>query len=267
MNCIVCKGATSANEPLEHILPEGLGNKEHVLRRGVVCGRCNNYFARKVEKPFLELPSILALRFDQAVPSKRGLVPVQNGVLLQGLLHVQAIREPNNREISISLPDGAGSHFQRLDRGTIIFPAISTLIEPSPIVARFLGKVGIEAFAHRMERSDELLAEMVGEHRLDILRDFVRWGKVKDWPISIRQIYDADCVWQDSADARYQIMHEFDFIALNGGEIFFVLALFGQEMVMNIGRPSLEGWEKWLAQNDNVSPLNHGKNAEIAVPL
>lgn len=263
MRCVVCKEATPGNEPLEHILPEGLGNKDHILRRGIVCGRCNNYFARKVEKPFLELPSVLALRFEQSVPSKRGLVPVRDGIFMQGRCRAQAIRQAHCPEISIFVPDEAVPIFKGFKKGMLIFPVIPTAIEPSVIVARFLGKVGIEALASRIEEDDALLAEMVEERRLDALRDFVRHGKLVDWPISIRRIYDADINWLGSERAPYQIMHEFDFLVLDNNEIYFVLALFGQEMVINIGGPSLEGWENWLAENDGVSPLRHGKNAKI----
>lgn len=265
MRCVVCKEATSGNEPLEHILPEGLGNTEHVLRRGVVCGRCNNYFARKVEKPFLELPTIVALRFEQAVPSKKGLVPAQNGMFLQGRCRVQAIREPHSWETKFSLPKEVVPLISNLDRGTFIFPTIPTAIEPSVIVARFVGKVGIEAFASRMENDDGLLEEMVETESLDALRHFVRQGKIMDWPISIRRIYDADSDWVGGEKAPYQIMHEFDFIVLNKNEIYFILSLFGQEIVINIGGPSLEGWHNWLDENDGLSPLHHGNNAKISM--
>lgn len=263
MRCVVCKDTTSGSEPLEHILPEGIGNTAHILRRGVVCGKCNNYFARKVEKPFLELPEIIALRFEQAVPSKRGFVPAQEGIFLQGQCSVQAIKEPHRPEISISVPNKAVTILKTIESGTLIFPTAHTTLEPSVTVARFLGKVGIEAFASRMERDDALLDEMVNEERLDALRDFVRRGKNIPWPISIRRIYDADSNWRSDEQEPYQIMHEFDFLVLENKEIYFVLALFGQELVMNMGGPSLESWEKWLTEKGGISPLHYGKNSAV----
>jgi hypothetical protein len=261
MRCVFCKCNTTEAEPLEHILPEGIGNTEHVLKRGVVCGKCNNYFARKIEKPFLELPAVLALRFQQAVPSKRGLAPPHPGFLMDGLIPVEANREPHDWETSISVPDEAVRRIMRRGRGKLILPAIPTSLEPTSIVSRFLGKVGMEAFAHRLEHDDELLSQMVEEQAFDPLRSYVRQGITMDWPISIRRIYDAQSQWVGEVHSPYQIMHEFDFLVLDSREIYFVLALFGQELVMNMGGPSLEGWETWLAQNDNVSPLQHGKNA------
>ncbi len=54
MRCIFCKGDSNQSRSVEHIIPEALGNIEHVLPRGIVCDTCNNYFARKVEGPLLE---------------------------------------------------------------------------------------------------------------------------------------------------------------------------------------------------------------------
>jgi hypothetical protein len=67
MRCIFCKkdGTTSVSK--EHIIPESLGNTLHTLPLGVVCDTCNDYFAREVEKPFLESEPVRSLRFEQAI--------------------------------------------------------------------------------------------------------------------------------------------------------------------------------------------------------
>jgi hypothetical protein len=56
MNCIFCKEVSDTSFSVEHIIPESLGNKSHILENGIVCDKCNNYFARKIEKEVLELP-------------------------------------------------------------------------------------------------------------------------------------------------------------------------------------------------------------------
>jgi hypothetical protein len=60
---------------VEHIVPESLGNVEHVLPVGTVCDCCNQYFARKVERQLLESPMFRLLRANMAVPNKRGRIP------------------------------------------------------------------------------------------------------------------------------------------------------------------------------------------------
>lgn len=75
MRCIFCKHDSSTSVSVEHIVPESLGNIDHVLPVGVVCDGCNQYFARKVERPLLESPMFRLLRADMAIPNKRGRIP------------------------------------------------------------------------------------------------------------------------------------------------------------------------------------------------
>lgn len=76
MRCIFCKQDSSISRSVEHIVPESLGNVEYVLPVGAVCDGCNEYFARKVERPILESPTFRLLRADMEVPNKRGRIPV-----------------------------------------------------------------------------------------------------------------------------------------------------------------------------------------------
>ena len=61
--------------------PSRSGNTSLVLPKGVVCDKCNNYFAREVEKPFLESDAIRVLRFHQGLESKRRRVPSLTGLI------------------------------------------------------------------------------------------------------------------------------------------------------------------------------------------
>lgn len=75
MRCIFCKQQSSTNRSVEHIIPESLGNAEHTLPAGAVCDRCNQYFARKVERQLLESPIFRHLRANMEIPSKKGRIP------------------------------------------------------------------------------------------------------------------------------------------------------------------------------------------------
>lgn len=75
MRCIFCKQDSSTSRSAEHIIPESLGNVAHTLPAGVVCDDCNQYFARKVERPLLESPMFRLLRADLAVRNKRNRLP------------------------------------------------------------------------------------------------------------------------------------------------------------------------------------------------
>ena len=75
MRCIFCKQDSSTSKSVELIIPESLGNVEHVLPLGAVCDACNQYFARKIERQVLDSPMFRRLRADMAVRNKRGRIP------------------------------------------------------------------------------------------------------------------------------------------------------------------------------------------------
>ena len=72
--CIFCHKDVSISKSVEHIIPESLGNKSHVLPKGYVCDECNNYFARKVEKELLAMPYFISMRSRNNILSKKGTV-------------------------------------------------------------------------------------------------------------------------------------------------------------------------------------------------
>ncbi|RWM71589.1 MULTISPECIES: HNH endonuclease [Mesorhizobium] len=80
MLCVFCEHDASAVRSVEYIIPEALGNKEHVLRRGIVCDGCNNYFASKIEEPVLSSIHFQNLRGRQEIANKRGNIPFQYGI-------------------------------------------------------------------------------------------------------------------------------------------------------------------------------------------
>jgi hypothetical protein len=255
MQCIFCRTATLGTEPREHILPESLGNTDHVLRRGLVCGACNNYFSSKVEKPFLELPEIIAMRFEQKLLSKKGRVPRLPGLLLGSNLSVEIMRDPANvHDLSVVVEDDAIKALLREGSGRIIFP-LPAAPRRGPILSRFLAKVALEGLAFRIQEDENFLGELTADGQLEPLRRHARYGEIGDWPVSVRWAYHPDAVWASEDGCPCQIVHEFDYLWTESGELFFVLALFGQELVINMGGPSLDRWHEWLSINNDRSPL------------
>ncbi len=187
MRCVICKTTTTAGEPREHIIPEGLGNTVHILQRGLVCGKCNNYFASKVEQPFLELSEIVKLRFEQAVTNKKGRVPSITGILLDPIMPVELMRDADTGLMAVSFSEEAVRAVTTFERGQIIIP-MSKLVTPGPITSRFVGKVALEALAYRIQDNEAFLDEMIDNMQLDVLRRHVRLGDIPDWPISVRRL-------------------------------------------------------------------------------
>lgn len=75
MRCIFCKTESAGTRSIEHVIPESLGNTDHVLPVGLVCDGCNQYFGTKIEQPLLSSPIIRHLRRDMTIVNKRGRLP------------------------------------------------------------------------------------------------------------------------------------------------------------------------------------------------
>jgi hypothetical protein len=260
MQCLFCKQDASNSRSLEHIIPESLGNRKYTLPPRVVCDKCNNYFSRKVEKPFLELVAILQLRFHQEIPSKRGNIPSIKGILtpdFPAIVH----RDPKSYFSAIvQVESDAIKHIMGLNKGMLIFPPA-----PPPsnlIVSRFLAKVALEAMAHNLVAYPEGLKYLVNETQLDPIRNHARRGEIPNWPIHVRRIYDANQKWIDEFGSEVQMVHEFDILWTTWDEWFLVLAIFGLELVINYGGPEIDGYKRWLSENNHISPLYWGKNVD-----
>jgi hypothetical protein len=132
-------------------------------------------------------------------------------------------------------------------------------------VSRFLAKAALETMADRLVEYPAGLAYLVEESQLDPVRHYARRGSGPEWPYHIRRIYDSQQAWMNEAQDVRQIKWESDFLVTENGEWFYVLALFGLELAINLGGPDIAGYVEWLWRNAHRSPLYSGRNG--AVPL
>ena len=263
MFCIFCKKESTSSRSVEHIIPESLGNVSHTLPVGVVCDKCNNYFARKVEKPFLDSLYIQERRFYAGIPNKKERIPTLEGVHLQSLTPIHLMKMLKDSMVSVGAALTADesrwiAKLQTEKSGTLIMPVAT---RPNDYISsRFIAKVGLEVLAHRFLESSNQLDEIIENPELDKLRRYVRFGdKPSIWPMSFRQIYPANKLFYDG-QVEYTVAHEFDILMTEHHECYIVVAIFGDEYVLNLGGPEIEGYEKWLSDNDEVSPLYSGRN-------
>lgn len=259
MRCLFCKKTSTDSMSVEHIIPESLGNKSHTLRPGIVCDKCNNYFARKVERPFLEHEAIKMLRFNQSVESKKGKIPQGKGLL--NFKHSVTARKYTKGEFaaSIDVTDEALQEIMNKESLMIIFPGEAPL--PSDlIISRFLAKVALEAVAQKLSDYPEGLEYLVDEEQFDLIRNYARKGEPAEWPINVRRIYDENKSWMNEDGEPMQVIFEYDILVTEENEWYFVMVLFGCEFVINYGCPSIDGYLSWLKENNNESPLYKGKD-------
>lgn len=83
---LIREGEKCNTNSVEHIISYSLGNESLILDKGIICDKCNNYFALKIEKPFLELSAIKLLRAYHLIESRKKRIPSMN---------VQCMGEPS----------------------------------------------------------------------------------------------------------------------------------------------------------------------------
>lgn len=258
--CIFCKADTTLSKSVEHIVPESLWNTKQVLPRGVVCDACNNYFAREVEKPFLDSAAVTRLRFNEGIPNKRGRIPTSSATLLPGFAVTAHRHVEGPYKLTLDVPPEAFTHILTNPSGTLLLP-ISGEPPEDRVVSRFLAKMAIEVMGLRLLPHSGGLDYLADEPQLDPIRNFARRGQPSVWPHHSRRIYQPNRAITDPDGKTYQTVHEFDFLVTPNNEWYFVFALFGLELAINMGGPDIDGYVAWLQVNNEASPLYHGKNA------
>jgi hypothetical protein len=260
MRCIFCKSDSTRSRSIEHIIPESLGNIEHVLPRGAVCDACNNYFARKVEGPLLETLWFRHARSRQWVPNKRGLIPPLAGVVPGARMSANVwldgdcltLGGRNQRE------QDALTEAILTGRARSVYIPIVEAIDQR-LMSRFLAKVALEVLAQQIIHVDGWNEAIVDMEAFDPLRRLARIGdRPVKWPFSRRRIYGEEDVREDNG-AGHQVLHEFTILCeplpqpdhLN---LYAIVCIFGEEFAINLGEPEIASYERWLKAHDGKSP-------------
>lgn len=230
-----------------------MGNKTVVLPKGIVCDKCNNYFSREVEKQFLESSAIRTLRFNQGLESKKGRVPSITGLIVPDIPAV-VTRFPRRNYTSVEVSPEALEEIARSEERTLILP-LGGRAPDGQVVSRFMAKVALEAMAARVIGHEGGQEYVCDERQLDPLREHARYGRLSNWPVHARTIYAPNARTSVTGGPWEQVIHESDFLVTSWGEWFFVLAIFGLELAINLGGPDIEGYERWLKENNQISPL------------
>lgn len=265
MKCIFCKSPTSESTSVEHIVPESLGNTDHILPPGWVCDGCNNYISREVEAPFLSSWYGRNSRFEMRVPSKRGRIPPGTGLHAQSRCKVDVCLDGDGNLAISAAPGEDESRFVRTiqshTRGSLYIPT-ATAPPENYETSRFIAKVALEILAQRCINVVGWNEEIVEKRELDEIRNYVRRGRPGFvWPIHTRRIYAADWLFASIETAPYEVLHEWDILAIpspdgsDATEFYVVLAIFGIEYAINLGGPELAGYYKWLRSHQNRSYL------------
>lgn len=280
MNCIFCQQDSSNSKSIEHIIPESLGNKHHILWKGAVCDKCNNYFATKIEKELLEQPYFVSTRQRNYIKSKKDklvkdkivFAHPQGGTKVEA--SINAVFEEGKSILQIQFEND--ELFDKMLKGEIpeIYMPYIPMLEPNNyLMSRFLTKCALEFFTFIMGKDNFLRfsSEVLEDKQFDPIRTYARYGESCNfWPYSQRRIYSEGSLFVDLKNRKkhiYQIINEMDFLSIEIkrekegeneiilGEIYFVMAIMGIEYAINLAGPNIEGYYDWLKTHNNISPL------------
>ena len=192
MKCIFCGQESSNSKSIEHIVPESFGNKSAFLRKGIVCDKCNNYFARKVEQPFLELEPIRKLRQELQLENKKGKTITEYQYPKIGDNQVKQISD--NSFLIYSTEEKTEKELEALvqEYQQYLLKSESLLLEENIYLSRLLAKMALEYFVFRCGQTQEVCDYILEDDIFSSIRKYARYGERKIWPYSVRRIYARD---------------------------------------------------------------------------
>lgn len=182
-----------------------MGNHKLVLRRGVVCDKCNNYFAREVERLFLEAPLIRHIRQEQGLLGKKGRP-------LRARVELSTGGEADFRTYA------AGMSVARFERGADLLRCLGDkqpmllgehAVPPTMTqTSRLLAKIAIGYAATVFDQLPGGIESLVTDVLLDPLRGHARRGHPRSWPVSVRRLYHPDAQWLENGESVQRVWED-----------------------------------------------------------
>ncbi len=152
-----------------------------------MCDKCNNYFARKIESPFLNSEAVLQLRQELEIPNRDGKevnrfanLPTKNIMQISQDIHLVMSQEDKTEEEVERAVFEYQKYLKRTDE---------ILIKPDYNLSRLLAKMAIEAFAYKCLDDGDVLDYIIEEEALKKIREYVRYGGSIIWEYHARRIY------------------------------------------------------------------------------
>ncbi len=258
MKCIFCKQDSSESKSVEHIIPESMGNKSHVLPKGIVCDKCNNYFSLKIEKKVLEHDFFKSVRHRNGIESKKRKIPKGKVIIPATNKQATIERKLQNDKVSnvVTLDTESFELIKNGDVKEIILAFDIIPPENNQNVSRLLAKIAFEMFASKAVDNKEYIDYLINESQFDPIRNYVRNNaKNENWNYSVRKIYAENEKFYFPDGRSADMIFECDFLNTDQNEWYFIIAYKGFEFVINLGGESIDGYKHWLSENDNISPL------------
>lgn len=124
-------------------------------------------------------------------------------------------------------------------------------------MSRLLGKIALEVFALRLLAVPAEIERLIDDPHWDRIRRWVRVGDNTDhWPFHMRKIYPEETLMAHPASGDWvQAGYIIDLLLTRRREHYIVWIFYGYEFALNLGGPSIKGYEEWLEEHSGLSPL------------
>jgi hypothetical protein len=256
MNCVFCKQSSNNSKSVEHIVPESLGNTRYILPKGIVCDKCNQYFAVKIEQHLLEIPFFKSSRHRLNIVSKKGEIPPDKGFSISPKSEVE-FHKSKKGEKSVSFKEtNAVKKIQSRNKVEVLIPVFAKADHNNVYLSKFLGKLAIEALALSSLEKKLNLDDEVNIECLEPLKKYVRAShKNEFWPYYERILFTPEQGFLDSENEFQRIIFSMKFIYTEEKFLFHQFLLFGTEYTIDLTNRTNETIFNWLSNNNFRSPV------------
>lgn len=252
MKCIFCNIPSLDSKSVEHVIPESLGNTTYVLEKGVVCDGCNNYFARKIEQPLLEMPFFKQLRHKLNIESKKGRIPSKKGFIIDPDVAEVIFTKDKEKGVGIEMPDeNVRKRISRRKKIPVFTVEFGLFDTRNAIISKFLAKAGIEGLACDVVRFNGNIDEVVNQEAFDSVKRYCRYAKTNEfWPYTLRQIKFPTQEGTDSSSGSLrEVIFHYTFIYTDTSHFFYQLYLSGVELTIDMVNPTTDHVMNWQKNN------------------
>ena len=168
-----------------------------------------------------------------------------------GKLRVEPERESDRRRLETVMGPGPGGNLE----SPLLF--LFEMDPPKREMSRFLAKIALETVAETFSSEAMGTEELVDSPFFDNVRNHARFGtNYQEWPYSQRRIYPEETLMRHP-DTNEWVQAGFGFCWFMNQyrETLCAFVFYGTEFVINVGGPSIKGYEEWLQLHNNISPM------------
>ena len=193
------------------------------------------------------------------VPTKRGTYPSLHGHIAGTNISI-GLRLDKNGRLQIEPEKARDTERVQLevDRGLAApFLFKIEMDPPKREMSRFLSKMALETVAETLSSDGSGPELVVGSEFFDNIREYARYGtNYPEWPYSQRRIFPADTLMRHPKDDKWvRVGFGCGWFMSKYRETLFFFCFYGVEFVINVGGPSIRGYEEWLADHKGISPM------------